>query len=124
MLGMLGVSDHSRSLAGLQKRGVRENKLTVGWDHITCSGVGTFIAQILPEGSQKPSVAPLCHPGHCQGEGELGGQEAAEAALQGHLQGQPLYCLPGFFPLAIYLEFKRNTYPEMPEPTVLSLLWK
>uniref|UniRef100_A0A7N5K7Z2 Translocase of outer membrane 7 kDa subunit homolog n=1 Tax=Ailuropoda melanoleuca TaxID=9646 RepID=A0A7N5K7Z2_AILME len=36
----------------------------------------------------------------------------------------PLYCLPGFFPLAIYLEFKRNTYPEMPEPTVLSLLWK
>uniref|UniRef100_A0A452TDN7 Translocase of outer membrane 7 kDa subunit homolog n=1 Tax=Ursus maritimus TaxID=29073 RepID=A0A452TDN7_URSMA len=38
--------------------------------------------------------------------------------------GQPLYPLLGFFPLVISLEFKRNSYPEMPEPTVLSLLWR
>lgn len=107
------------------RKGVYERtSWIVGWDHITCSGGGTFIAQILPEGSQKPSVAPLCHPGHCRGEGELGGQADAVAALQGHLQGQPLYPLLGFFPLVISLEFKRNTYPEMPEPTVLSLLWR
>lgn len=68
---------------------------TEGWDHITCSGVGTYLAQILPKGYQKPSIAPLCHPGHCQGEAELGGLADTAEAAQGHLQGQPVYCLQG-----------------------------
>uniref|UniRef100_A0A667GFQ4 Mitochondrial import receptor subunit TOM7 homolog n=1 Tax=Lynx canadensis TaxID=61383 RepID=A0A667GFQ4_LYNCA len=53
----------------------------------------------------------------------LRSQKDTAIALQWHLRGHRVHHLLGFLPLVIYLDFKRNTDPEMPEPIVLSPLW-
>uniref|UniRef100_A0A2K6TG26 Mitochondrial import receptor subunit TOM7 homolog n=1 Tax=Saimiri boliviensis boliviensis TaxID=39432 RepID=A0A2K6TG26_SAIBB len=48
----------------------------------------------------------------------------AKQRLQQLFKGGHFAIWWGFIPLVIYLGFKRDADPRMPEPTVLSLLWE
>ncbi|XP_036266662.1 mitochondrial import receptor subunit TOM7 homolog [Pipistrellus kuhlii] len=48
----------------------------------------------------------------------------ATQRLQQFFEGGQFAIRWGFIPLVIYLGFKKGADPGMPEPTVLSLLWR